>query len=164
MVATAPGGATAAVDPYNRRMEELSNRRFSHEEVGEVIEMATRLQQLGDGKDSTLSYGELRRVAAELGISDEALVQAVAKRLERDRIDRVEAREQARLDAKRRQRVNEWKAHAASYLGVIGGLAAIDLFSGGGFDWFFFPAAGWGIGLAIHTIMVWMNVEPEEDD
>jgi hypothetical protein len=64
--------------------EELESRRFSRDEVGELIESATRLGQLRhEGRG--LSVDELRRMALELGISDEALLAAVHERTEQDR-------------------------------------------------------------------------------
>lgn len=141
--------------------EELSRRRFSQEEVGELIETASRLDHLS--VENGLSFEELRRVALELGISDRALLEAVAREIEAERATREqETAESEALEKKarrRRKRINEWKSHLVSYVSVIGGLAAIDWFSGAGFDWFFFPAAGWGIGLVIHTFTVLFRLD-----
>ncbi len=46
------------------------------------------------------------------------------------------------------------RGHIGSYLAVNGGLFAIWLFTGAGFPWFFFPAAGWGIGLVTHIASI----------
>lgn len=151
-------------------MEEHSEqRRFSHEEVGELIETATRLEQLrheGEG----IGVDELREVAVELGISEEALGRALDER-ERQRVAEQTAQEVAaanrsqQADAaeqrmrKRRKALNEWKSHAASYVGVIGGLAVIDLLTSDGLDWVYYPAAGWGIGFLVHTFSVLFRVE-----
>ena len=141
--------------------EELSKRRFTQDEIGELIETASRLDQLSVEKG--LTYDELRRVALEMGISEEALAKAVAQEQEAERAAE-EQREAARVADRKRQKrrrkeINEWKAHAASYFAVIGGLALIDWFGGGGFDWFFYPAAGWGIGFFIHSFNVLFGVE-----
>lgn len=151
-------------------MEERSeHRRFSRDEVGELIETATRLDQLSS-EGQGLSEDELRRIALELGISQDSLEHALAERRRKDEAERatardaaearrIEARAAERRSTQRRKAINEWKAHATSYFGVIGGLAAIDLFSGDGFDWFFYPAAGWGIGFLIHSLNVLFRVE-----
>lgn len=141
--------------------EELTRRRFTQDEIGELIETAARLDQLSVEKG--LTYDELRRVALELGISDEALAKAVAQELDAKR-SAEEQQEKARAVEKKRQKrrrkeINEWKGHAASYSAVIGGLALIDWFSGRGFDWFFYPAAGWGIGFFVHTFNVLFRVD-----
>ena len=141
--------------------EELSKRRFTQDEIGELIETASRLDQLSLEKG--LTYDELRRVALELGISEEALARAVAQEQEAQRAaeeQREAVREAERKRHKRRRKeINEWKAHAASYVAVICGLGLIDWISGGGFDWFFYPAAGWGIGFLVHTFNVLFRID-----
>lgn len=136
--------------------EELERRRFSQEEVGELIETATRLDGLVD--EGGLSLDELRDVASELGISDDALLEALERRLIEERTEREEqAIEQASRSAReeaRQSQVREWKEHTAAFLGVNGGLATLDLITGGGFDWFFYVTAAWGIGYLIHTLLV----------
>jgi hypothetical protein len=159
---------------YTRRMErdELERRRFNQEEIGELIETATRLDQLRhDGQG--LSIEELRQVATELGISDEALLAAVHDRMESERKGSEAAAEQERRKAseeeaeqtrreKRRTRLNEWKSDLATYVGVIAGLGAFDWFPDQSFDWVFWPAAGWGIWIVIETIQVALGAEDED--
>jgi hypothetical protein len=51
--------------------------------------------------------------------------------------------------------VRDFYVHVVVYLFVIGGLLAIDwLTEPPGLTWFYFPAVGWGVGLAIHAFMV----------
>lgn len=140
---------------------ELERRRFSQEEVGELIETATRLDGLTG--DKGLSLDELRGIAAELGVSDEALLGALderlrAERTEREEQDLAEASIAARTDA-RHEQVKEWKQHTAAYLGVNGGMAILDLLTGSGFDWFYYIAAMWGIGYLIHSMLVLFRTE-----
>ena len=45
-----------------------------------------------------------------------------------------------------------WFRHVAVYAIGIGGLALIDLVSGGGLSWFLYPAIVWGVGLGIHAL------------
>jgi hypothetical protein len=152
--------------------DELEQRRFNQEEIGELIETATRLDQLRhDGQG--LGIDELRQVATELGISDEALLSAVHHRMETEREAARMAAEQEQRTADeanaererkqgRRARPNEWKSDVASYVGVIAGLAAFDWFPDRSFDWVFWPAAGWGIWIVIDTIQVALGAEDEE--
>jgi hypothetical protein len=141
--------------------EELERLRFSQEEVGELIETATRLDGLVG--DRGLSLEELRGVAAELGISDDALLEALETRLHAERKAREEEARQVASSAAtastRRAQVNGWKQHTAAYLGVNGGLAILDLITGSGFNWFFYVAAAWGIGYLIHSLMVLFRTE-----
>lgn len=48
-----------------------------------------------------------------------------------------------------------WYVHALVYVCVNAGLALISWRSGQ--DWFVFPLAGWGLGLAIHGLAVWLS-------
>jgi hypothetical protein len=105
-----------------------------------------------------LTYDELRHVALELGVSEDAPAAAVARRLDAQRTagEQQEAARAAerKRHKRRRKEVDDWKSQAASDFGVITGLALIDWFSGAGLDWFFYPEAGWGIGFFIHTFTV----------
>jgi hypothetical protein len=56
-----------------------------------------------------------------------------------------------------KERVEEVKgfyAHLAVYAIVNAGLFLINLAAGGGHWWFYWPLVGWGVGLAIHAVMV----------
>jgi hypothetical protein len=60
------------------------------------------------------------------------------------------------LEKRARRRVGlkiGWMIHATVYVLVNLGLYAIDAL-GGGHGWHVFPLAGWGLGLAIHGIVV----------
>lgn len=48
-----------------------------------------------------------------------------------------------------------WYVHALVYVCVNAGLALISLSSGR--PWFLFPLAGWGLGLSIHGLAVWLS-------
>ena len=47
-----------------------------------------------------------------------------------------------------------WFIHALVYVCVNAGLALIAWRSGR--EWFVYPLAGWGLGLAIHGLVVWL--------
>jgi hypothetical protein len=144
--------------------EQLRDVTFSHEEIGEIIETASRLDQL-DRDRPGLDRREVEEVAAELGISERAIEAAIeAKQKERSQLQPANDldNEQREAAARRRRRsVRDWKTHAVSYVGTISGLAAIDVFTGDGFDWFFIPAAAWGIGFSIHSLMVLLKIDTD---
>ena len=57
-----------------------------------------------------------------------------------------------------RQRVRALRGfyrHLAIYAVVNTGLVAINLLSGSGRLWFFWPMSGWGLGVLVHAISVW---------
>ncbi len=57
-----------------------------------------------------------------------------------------------RIAHKRASALIGWYIHAAVYISVNLGLAAISVLSGK--HWAIFPALGWGLGLAIHGAAV----------
>lgn len=143
----------------------MADRSFSREEVGELIETATRLERLGsEGVSEDVSWAELRQIAAELGISDEALLHAVAQRLETERAASQAEAEEAEKAEQRRKAWLGWRAHIASYVAVMTGLLMLDLVTGDGIDWFFFPAIGWGIGILVHTFTLLVTGGEEIED
>ncbi len=66
--------------------------------------------------------------------------------------------EQARIERLARRRAGAkmgWFVHALVYVCVNAGLALIAWQSGR--EWFAYPLAGWGLGLAIHGLAVWLG-------
>jgi hypothetical protein len=115
------------------------HRQFSIDEVGELIDLAARLDDLVTS--SGLSYDELVRVAGEVGISREAIDRAVAT-------DRAERRRLAKQAKKRVRRRMRFVRHAVAYAVVVSSLLLIDAINGGGW-WFYYVAALWGALLAL---------------
>ena len=60
-----------------------------------------------------------------------------------------------RLARKRAGAKMGWYVHALVYVCVNAGLALISWQSGR--PWFLYPLAGWGLGLAIHGLAVWLG-------
>lgn len=138
---TDPWGIGGARARYDRSMAQMKRmqRTFSTEEVGELIELAARLDDLaGSGG---LDYDQLVRVADEVGISRRALERAVsAERAERRMVEK-----QARKQVRRRMR---FVRHTAVYAVVVSSLLLVDALNGGGW-WFYYVAAVWGAVLAL---------------
>ena len=122
-------------------MRELQpyERRFSVEEVGELIDLAARLDELATSDG--LVYDDLLRVADEVGISPKAIERAVVE----DRATRRRMTKQARKRVRRRMR---FVRHTVVYAVVVSSLFLIDALNGGGW-WFFYVAALWGALLAL---------------
>ena len=114
-------------------------RRYSVEEVGELIDIAARLDEraTSDG----LLHEDLLRVADEVGISPAAIERAVVE----DRANRRRMTKQARKRVRRRMR---FVRHTIVYAVVVSSLFLIDALNGGGW-WFFYVAALWGALLAL---------------
>ncbi|MEN8234328.1 MAG: 2TM domain-containing protein [Actinomycetota bacterium] len=115
---------------------------FPRDEVGEIIDVAARLDELSEGRtDHGLTYEQLVRVAGEVGISRDAVKRAVAEERRRRSADEHEARKRVR----RRMR---FVRHAMVYALVVSALLLVDVLNGGGW-WFYYIAALWGAVLAI---------------
>ncbi len=120
-------------------------RRFPRDEVGEIIDLAARLDDLvDDPTDRGLTLEQLVHVADEVGISRQAVEQAVSQERKRRSIDERDARKRVR----RRMR---FARHAMVYALVVSALLLIDVLNGGGW-WFFYMAALWGAVLAIQAM------------
>jgi len=120
-------------------------RRFPRDEVGGIIDLAARLDNLvEDPTDQGLTLEQLVHVADEVGISRHAVESAVAKEGKRRSRDGREARKRVR----RRLR---FVRHAMVYALVVSALLLIDVLNGGGW-WFFYVAALWGAILALQAM------------
>jgi hypothetical protein len=122
---------------------EAQRRHFTADEVGELIDLAARLDELTD-ESSGLSYDELVRVADEVGISRSAIEKAV-------RQDRSARRRLAKEGRKRVRRRMRFIRHATVFAVVVSALILIDVLNGGGW-WFFYVAALWGAVLALQGL------------
>jgi hypothetical protein len=60
-----------------------------------------------------------------------------------------------KLAKKHVHKIKEFYTHLAVYIVVIGALFIVDVITGLGDWWFYWPALGWGIGLVIHAYTVW---------
>jgi putative flippase GtrA len=118
---------------------QADEQRFSVEEVGELIDLAARLDELATSDG--LLHEDLLRVADEVGISPAAIERAVVE----DRATRRRMTKQARKRVRRRMR---FVRHTVVYAVVLSSLLLIDALNGGGW-WFYYVAALWGAALAL---------------
>ncbi|MGB5167794.1 MAG: 2TM domain-containing protein [Acidimicrobiia bacterium] len=126
-------------------MDQQQERRFPRDEVGDIIDIAARLDDLVDAPtDRGLTFDQLIHVAAEVGISREAVQRAIREEGRRRAVDDREARKRVR----RRMR---FVRHALVYVVVVSSLLLVDALNGGGW-WFFYVAALWGAILAIQAL------------
>jgi hypothetical protein len=74
------------------------------------------------------------------------------------RIDRFSEAPDAHLERLARRRASAkmgWLVHALVYVCVNAGLALVAWQTGR--SWHLYPLAGWGLGLAIHGLAVWLG-------
>ena len=117
-------------------------QQFPRDEVGDIIDLAARLDDLvEDPTDLGLTFEQLVHVADEVGISRNAIERAVADRRRGRSVDERDAKKRVR----RRMR---FVRHSMVYALVVSALLLIDVLNGGGW-WFYYVAALWGALLAI---------------
>jgi hypothetical protein len=68
----------------------------------------------------------------------------------------ADANEKYKLARRIAERKVGFIRHAAIYLLVIGGLAIINNVTYGGYQWWLWPALGWGIGVASHFLSAFL--------
>ncbi|MGF1666574.1 MAG: 2TM domain-containing protein [Acidimicrobiia bacterium] len=133
-----------------QRQRDLGDRRFTDEEVGEIIRLASRLDDSVMGAaEPGLSFADVRRIASELGIPEAAVAEAAARQ-------GVESKRSRRLGRLRRAWRTTLQIHGFVYVTTIAGIGAIDLAGGNGFDFVQYPMFGWGIILAWHGGLTWL--------
>ena len=120
-------------------------RRFPRDEVGDIIDVAARLDDLvEDPTDRGLTLDQLVHVAAEVGISRHAVEKAIREEGKRRAVDDREARKRIRCRMR-------FVRHALAYIIIVSSLLLVDALNGGGW-WFFYVAALWGALLAIQAL------------
>jgi 2TM domain len=116
--------------------------QYTTDEVGELIALAARLDDLSDRE--ALTFSQVAGVAGELGISSSA-VAAAARNARRSR------RTLARAEARAMRRRMRFVRHVGVYAVVIAGLWLLDAAGGGGW-WVTYPAILWGTVVALHGL------------
>ncbi len=146
--------------PFNRKDGEstpLDERIYSNEEVSEIIGIALRNAQAGDG--STVNHDEMLSIAGEFGLGGADIQRALD-----DLASKQEEREQTD------QAVLAFKLHVAAFAVINVGLLLINLLTTPSYFWFLFPVVCWGSVVVLHGIAVkfmptapWLLLEPMID-
>lgn len=114
----------------------------TEEQAEEILRLAARKTGLTPQSNVRES---MRRTAAELGISEQALEEAEREYL-------AESARRNELEEFRQYRLRGWRAHLTSYVCVNAMLMLINVFTSPNEFWAVMPLLGWGIGMAIHTV------------
>lgn len=121
--------------------------RYSDREVEEILRRAL---QSNEGLDHEV----LREAAAEVGIESSRIDRA-AEAVLRDRAV------QEKLELNKRRRRRGLMRHATVWAVIVAFLAALDFLTPGG-PWWYFPALGWFLGLAMHAVSLAFHDEERE--
>ena len=133
--------------------ESAEDERFSRDELGGLIATATRLDQLNEERGLTLD--EVRGIASEVGVSDSSILEAVHAEIITRRAARQQDETEVSVDHQTLRR--RLASQAGTYVTVISGLAAVDFIPDQGFDWVGWPAAGWGVAIAIQAVQTFFG-------
>jgi hypothetical protein len=121
------------------------------DDVDRILHLAIREEGLSD---DTALRARLQATAAELGISPEALLRAE----EKYRKEQTQGHQIAEYESYRKR---EYYGHLAAYILVNAFLCTIWFVTSRGSFWPFWSMAGWGLGLAFHTVYTFL-VKPDD--
>lgn len=144
--------------PFNRKDSDAQarddERIYSNEEVSEIIGVALRNAQSGDG--STVNHSEMLSIASEFGLGGGDIQRALQELAEKQ--DLRETSEMAAL---------AFKLHVMAFAAICTGLFLINMISVPSFWWFLYPVVCWGSVIMLHGIAVrylpptfWMMLDP----
>jgi hypothetical protein len=130
------------------RTTRTRERRYTDEEVGQIIALAGRLDDAVSIDDPGLDTAAVVRVAQELGISEASVVLAIARH--------GAGRRAVRLGraGKRVWRVL-FAVHLFCYLSTVVFMGALDLVTGDGFQFTQYVVFGWGLVVVWHGATLW---------
>lgn len=112
------------------------NRKYTNEEVEQIIKIALRSKQ----DSGAISLDNIYDIAKELNI-DPAAVQTAVNEFES--MGDVDAIREEFI----RKRRKGFFDHLTSYLVINSFLVILDLVTGNGINWAYFPLLGWGLGV-----------------
>ena len=130
---------------------EKKARRFSPDEVGELVEFAGRL----DEHSRDISHNSLKQVAAEMGVSEDALQQAIDTKDQlaaEARSDEESAEKVVGAVLDRAKKVREMRSSLPGLLIAAFSVVAIDFVTTGGFTWSRWPLMGISIAIVAQLV------------
>jgi hypothetical protein len=131
-------------------MQRSAERRFDVDDLGEIIELASRLDDVGrESREDGFTSADVHHLAGELGIDPNAVSRAI--KLYRRSSHVATGRKVMGRAARALLQI-----HGVVYAAFVGGIGLIDLALGGGFDVVQYPAIGWGTLLTSHAGVYWV--------
>ncbi|MBD2609539.1 2TM domain-containing protein [Scytonema hofmannii FACHB-248] len=113
---------------------------YRSEDVQQILQLA--MTQKAEGRD--FSRQELLEMAADLGISQEAIAEAEKQLIHQSEKQRAKQVLSNMSNSRRRK----FKTHLFLYLIINTFLVVIDVMTDGKLNWAYWPILGWGLGLA----------------
>jgi hypothetical protein len=131
--------------------EHKKARRFSPEEVGELVELAGRL----DEHSRDISHDNLKQVAAEMGVSEAALQKAIDAKDQlaaEARNDEESAEKVVDALSGRAKKVREIRSALPGLVIAAFSVVVVDFATSGGFTWSRWPLMGISIAIVAQLV------------
>ncbi|BAZ87955.1 2TM domain-containing protein [Dolichospermum compactum] len=118
---------------------------YNAEEMQQILEVAFRQKQKGE-----YTREQIIEIASELGVSSESLQAAEQEWLKNN----VEVKKEQMSNSQQRK---GFKSHLFTFLAINGFLVLLNLVVSPGYFWAIYPILGWGLGLLLHGMKVYIS-------
>ena len=118
---------------------------YNSEEMQQILEVAFRRKQQGE-----YTREQIIEIASELGVSSESLQAAEQEWLKNN----VEVKKDQMSNS---QQQKGFKSHLFTFIVINGFLVILNLVVSPGYFWAIYPILGWGLGLLLHGMKVYIS-------
>jgi hypothetical protein len=118
---------------------------YNSEEMQQILEVAFRQKQKGE-----YTREQIIEIASELGVSSESLQAAEQEWLKNN----GEVKKEQMSNSQQRK---GFKSHLFTFIAINGFLVILNLVVSPGYFWAIYPMLGWGLGLLLHGIKVYIS-------
>jgi len=118
---------------------------YNSEEMQQILEVAFRRKQQGE-----YTREQIIEIASELGVSSESLQAAEQEWLKNN----VEVKKEQMSNSQQRK---AFKSHLFAFIAINGFLVLLNLVVSPGYFWAIYPMLGWGLGLLLHGMKVYIS-------
>ena len=118
---------------------------YNSEEMQQILEVAFRRKQQGE-----YTREQIIEIASELGVSSESLQAAEQEWLKNN----IEVKQEQMSNSQQRK---GFKSHLFSFLAINCFLVMLNQVVSPGYFWAIYPILGWGLGLLLHGMKVYIS-------
>lgn len=118
---------------------------YNSEEMQQILEVAFRRKQQGE-----YTREQIIEIASELGVSPESLQAAEKEWLTKN----IEVKQEQISNSQQRK---GFQSHLFIFIAINAFLVILNLLVSPGYFWAIYPILGWGLGLLLHGIKVYMS-------
>ncbi len=118
---------------------------YNSEEMQQILEVAFRRKQQGE-----YTREQIIEIASELGVSSESLQTAEKEWLTKN----IEVKQEQMSNSQQRK---GFKSHLFIFIAINTFLVILNLLVSPGYFWAIYPILGWGLGLLLHGMKVYIS-------